>query len=231
MRRGFTLIELLVVVGILAVLAAILFPVFARAREKARQASCLSNVRQLLVGLHMYASDNDDFLPRHCPCCPHYTGTAPNLVYFHGCWAAQIYPYVKNSQVFACPSARDSPMSGQLSAAGGNFPAVSRGYGFNLGLDYRLMGQVRFPADCFALADSNNYDGTDPTRDCCPTGFIGPTPRGPGCCAVKAPFGHVSQRHNEGANVGYVDGHAKWLKFSEAAFGNTSTTRNWQPSG
>ena len=66
-RRGFTLIELLVVIAIIAILAAILFPVFAKAREKARQTSCLSNVKQLGLGLMMYAQDYDEKLPSYLP--------------------------------------------------------------------------------------------------------------------------------------------------------------------
>jgi prepilin-type N-terminal cleavage/methylation domain-containing protein len=76
-RRGFTLIELLVVIAIIAILAAILFPVFARAREKARQTSCLSNVKQLSLGMLMYTQDYDERLPR-CDCNSYHQGT---------CWA------------------------------------------------------------------------------------------------------------------------------------------------
>ncbi len=89
MRRksGFTLIELLVVIAIIAILAAILFPVFAQAREKARQASCQSNVKNLAVAISMYAQDYDERMPQ---------GTRGNIR-----WGGQIQPYVKNLQLNA----------------------------------------------------------------------------------------------------------------------------------
>src|SRR5881409_6940 len=95
-RRAFTLIELLVVIAIIAILAAILFPVFAQAREKARQTACLSNMKQIGIGLIMYASDYDSQYP------PSQLGTngAPNLV----SWPQIMQPYIKNEQVFVCPS-------------------------------------------------------------------------------------------------------------------------------
>jgi len=92
---GFTLIELLVVIAIIAILAAILFPVFARARESARASTCLSNLRQLGIAWHMYADDHDDAFP----CDSHASNPHPRLV-------RQLEPYVKNYQIFYCPSAR-----------------------------------------------------------------------------------------------------------------------------
>ncbi|MDR3707420.1 MAG: DUF1559 domain-containing protein [Capsulimonadaceae bacterium] len=93
-RVGFTLIELLVVIGIIAILAAILFPVFATAREKARQTSCASNEKQLGLGFLQYIQDNDD--------------TYPNGIVSWGTptanWTCQVYPYVKSTAVFTCPS-------------------------------------------------------------------------------------------------------------------------------
>ena len=89
MRKGFTLIELLVVIAIIAILAAILFPVFAKAREKARQASCESNLKQLALGMLMYAQDYDEKLPANWgpACWP--TGLKTGLW-----WYAAVYPYV-----------------------------------------------------------------------------------------------------------------------------------------
>ena len=104
MRRGFTLIELLVVIAIIAILAAILFPVFARAREKARQASCSSNVKQLALGISMYAQDYDEKNPG---CYRDTTAAARGPLSNSGTywyWEDMILPYVGNEQVYLCPS-------------------------------------------------------------------------------------------------------------------------------
>jgi prepilin-type N-terminal cleavage/methylation domain-containing protein len=102
--RGFTLIELLVVIAIIAILAAILFPVFAQAREKAREAACLSNVKQLGLALQMYAQDYDETLPNHAQDTEKFL--APNAP---ANWAKGLQSYVKNTQVFSCPSAPMAP--------------------------------------------------------------------------------------------------------------------------
>ncbi len=96
-RRGFTLIELLVVIAIIAILAAILFPVFSRAREAARKTSCASNLRQLGLASHMYAQDHDELLP-----CDYY---ACNSSTTHARLVGQILPYINNTQIMYCPSA------------------------------------------------------------------------------------------------------------------------------
>lgn len=90
---GFTLIELLVVIAIIAILAAILFPVFAKAREKARQSTCISNLKQLGLAFSQYIEDNNELYP------PLYNpGVTPNTF-----WASEIFPYVKSGGVYACP--------------------------------------------------------------------------------------------------------------------------------
>jgi prepilin-type N-terminal cleavage/methylation domain-containing protein/prepilin-type processing-associated H-X9-DG protein len=106
-RRGFTLIELLVVIAIIAILASILFPVFSKARERARAATCVSNMKQIGIGMSMYTQDYDEFLPE-----PGLQGVFRNAgntglgQLFMGVqpFHLAIQPYVKNYQVFACPS-------------------------------------------------------------------------------------------------------------------------------
>ncbi len=97
MRRGFTLIELLVVIAIIAILAAMLFPVFGRTREAARRTTCVSNLRQLGLAAHMYSSDYDGLMP-----CDYY---ACNSGWTHSRLVGQLLPYIKNMNILYCPSA------------------------------------------------------------------------------------------------------------------------------
>jgi prepilin-type N-terminal cleavage/methylation domain-containing protein len=132
--RGFTLIELLVVVAIISLLAAILFPVFARARENARRASWMSNLKQLGLGFMMYTQDYDEMLPRNA-----ITLSAPQIYPSSTTkggttwlWWHMIYPYVKNTQVFICPSS-DTTWAGDyypLNSAGTRYAS----YGYNIAL-------------------------------------------------------------------------------------------------
>jgi len=196
-RTGFTLIELLVVIAIIAILAAILFPVFAKAREKARQSSCASNLKQLGLAFLMYSQDYDERLPSY-----RMANSSP------GCqinWWNQIPPYVKNTQIFICPSTQFSYPSG--------------GYGANLSHvspcgSCVAMGTIARPAQAFMLWDA--------AIDGCATGSpvdgveSGPAVHSycPVCvnCADLIGGSGASSRHNGGANVALVDGHVKWYK-------------------
>jgi prepilin-type N-terminal cleavage/methylation domain-containing protein/prepilin-type processing-associated H-X9-DG protein len=104
-RRGFTLIELLVVIAIIAILAAILFPTFAQAREKARQAACFSNCKQIGLAYQMYAQDYDEAAVPGCNFNAGYDQKKDSRAWYDGLLA----PYVKNERVFQCPSFRPSP--------------------------------------------------------------------------------------------------------------------------
>ena len=198
-RHGFTLIELLVVIAIIAILAAILFPVFARAREKARAASCLSNCKQLGLGLMMYCQDNDEY----------YTINEP-----HGAndvaakwWCSRIYPYVKNKQIWACPSA---PSVVSYYYADGSLPArtIPHGWGFDqVHYPYRTIydtpmtiGDIKQPANSGVLFEKTNAITTMPYVYCAV------------CYPTAAAYtSQVADRHNNGLNVRFYDGHAKWL--------------------
>jgi prepilin-type N-terminal cleavage/methylation domain-containing protein/prepilin-type processing-associated H-X9-DG protein len=115
-RRGFTLIEILVTVAIIAILAAILFPVFARARENARKAACMSNLKQIGLAMMQYTQDYDETYPTAWT-----TDTPSKIIY----WYQVLDPYVKNKQVFICPTAGKILKSDGTVQHGG-------GYGYNM---------------------------------------------------------------------------------------------------
>jgi len=143
MRRGFTLIELLVVIAIIAILAAILFPVFARAREKARQSSCLSNVKQICVAILSYAQDWDERLPM----CRWHDGTT-----WRG-FREEVMPYMKSTQILVCPS--DSGASISYGASCSNSYSTM---GYNTGV---ALAQVNYPAETYLiLCGLSNYEHT-----------------------------------------------------------------------
>jgi prepilin-type N-terminal cleavage/methylation domain-containing protein/prepilin-type processing-associated H-X9-DG protein len=190
-RRGFTLIELLVVIAIIAILAAILFPVFAKAREKARQTSCLSNTKQLLLADQMYAQDYDEILARYAD---RYCGAGGRHM-----WNQVWEPYIKNTQIFRCPS---NPA--QALGIAVNYPDIHTCAGPAGGPYYtgRALAEIHFPAEAMSLVDS--IAALVYCRVHYPTGVTNyPTNRVP------------MDRHNEGVNVGFCDGHAKWRRATD----------------
>ena len=209
-RKGFTLIELLVVIAIIAILAAILFPVFARAREKARQTSCVNNVKQLALGFLMYAQDYDEILPWYADrAC--YSPGLPGIRPGQGArgrvmWDEAVQPYVKNWQITVCPS-----MATVAQSIGVNHPHIARCPGGAAPAPRgpgTALAQMQVPSQAMMLADS--VAALIYCRICYPTGTeAGAHPTG------RVPVPPVQNRHNEGVNVGYADGHAKWLQGSQ----------------
>jgi prepilin-type N-terminal cleavage/methylation domain-containing protein len=138
LRAGFTLIELLVVIAIIAILAAILFPVFAQVRDKARMTSCGSNMRQLALGVMMYCQDNDETLPMAL-------NFAAPVANPERLWSSQVQPYIKNTGIFLCPSATNAVYSGTWAGRG----AMPIGYNSLTGYD--PLG-AEAPSSVMALA-------------------------------------------------------------------------------
>jgi len=201
MKRGFTLIELLVVIAIIAILAAILFPVFARAREKARQSSCLSNVKQMTLGVLMYTQDYDETTPLSAGYTQEVDVLDPedggnDTDYSHIYWFECIVPYVKNAQIFSCPSYSGKNISsgGSPSAPHPRFPDGVN-YGFNTYAARKTLGNFVHPAQVGLICDGyNNY-----WRLKCPG-------------SDNDHYMWSYNRHNDGSNASFVDGHTKWIK-------------------
>lgn len=143
-QEGFTLIELLVVIAIIAILAAILFPVFAKAREKARQIACLSNEKQLVLGLLQYTQDNDEKFPTG------YLGGG-NDGYGLG-WGAMVYPYVKSVGVYKCP---DDPtgVANNLNGYGPLEVDYPISYAFNPNVAHDGLPALNAPASTVLLTE------------------------------------------------------------------------------
>ncbi|MCW3062018.1 MAG: prepilin-type N-terminal cleavage/methylation domain [Capsulimonas sp.] len=221
-KRGFTLIELLVVIAIIAILAAILFPVFAKAREKARQISCLSNEKQIGLAILQYSQDSDERMPcgTQIPVGGDYTLDGIG-------WAGQVYPYVKSTAVFKCP---DDSTSGS-SAAPITYPIsysmslqVTRSGLSDFTSDSKsvmLFETVGSAANILAVGDGVNGDNTSPAADGNPEGFngVGRFATGVMSGANPSEVGNTNHfydtktgRHTDASNFLMADGHAKWIR-------------------
>lgn len=235
LRRGFTLIELLVVIAVIALLAAILFPVFARARENARRTSCMSNMKQLGLGMLQYAQDYDE---SYFGSTRMSTPPTPAILVYPGVgWAGAMYAYVKNAQVYKCPNDTNT-------GSGNNVPVS---YAFNYYAAATKLSQHAYPAlgILFSEISGSSVNVTDPLESgsntysvidngdillwansaglvqCCKTGAAIYHTRGAG--VLDAGKGRLRDhdepgpqptqpRHFDGATYAYLDGHAKWVR-------------------
>jgi prepilin-type N-terminal cleavage/methylation domain-containing protein len=219
-RKGFTLIELLIVIAIIAILAAILFPVFARARENARRASCQSNLKQIGLGLMQYTQDYDERLIRAW----YINNQQSDTTYYK--WMDTIYPYVKSEQVFVCPSdsGRNYTYHRNLTA-----PSGSRYGSYSINAAYATdeggtniaqspagewsvtLASLQAPATTMWAADGNGafeftWIGAAPP-------FANPTISN----TTPRTLGNIVERHLDTTVVLYTDGHVKSLKLDALA--------------
>ncbi len=224
-RGGFTLIELLVVIAIIAILAAILFPVFSRAREQARKAACMSNLKNIATAWMMYLQDWDEtLLPYECWNCNGPDPHDPNRR-----WAVRLQPYIKNLKIFECPSGSTCTLQ-QWGPCGWawQFPPEWKGIRFGYGYNNLLAGwgipdpsggttgtgrplaQVKRPAEVVAIADSAH-------KDACCNRITFPNTCGSGwVCSPNLQDRNKwpeYTRHTNGSIVIFADGHVKWLDY------------------
>ena len=212
-RRGFTLIELLVVIAIIAILAAILFPVFAKARENARRASCQSAMKQVGMGLMQYVQDYDEtyvlqsgdarIISNGTSAAPRAMGTVPHN------FADKLHPYIKSEAVWRCPSS-------SRTGSGGGRGRVS--YHLNGCINGQAMASVQSPATVAAFRDP----GSSTSWDQC---YVRPLPPAPnalymGDCDTnqgtlaneRNGVANALGPHFDGYTVAFADGHVKWLR-------------------
>ncbi len=224
-RRGFTLIELLVVIAIIAILAAILFPVFARARAKAQQNNCLSNVKQICLAWLTYTSDYDQRIPGGC-------NGADTCTWGGSYLGSYLKPYLKNQQILLCPSTSTAPITWN-SGCGSADPIWYTDYLYNsayLGQNGCADARQGYPplkdSDFMHPAETWNYaDGpVNASYSLFPSSAatygVYYTANANGMSVndpnQRAHVSNVSYRHNGGANFSFCDGHAKWLSLGYA---------------
>jgi prepilin-type N-terminal cleavage/methylation domain-containing protein/prepilin-type processing-associated H-X9-DG protein len=225
-KRAFTLIELLVVIAIIAILAAILFPVFARAREAARSTACKSNLKQIGTAMAMYSQDYDELLT---PTYVYADAPANTLLSW---FPDLLHPYVKNAKIWVCPS--QAPNSAGVwtsnwkrlwmpAGTGPGFQILQVGYGANDGGSAMPGGaspvaqaQVQKPAEKIALVDAITPEIWDYASDSCGGAAHDHQPSGIDCALVQHSQGPrrgaVRLTHSDAFNVLFLDGHVKVRK-------------------
>jgi prepilin-type N-terminal cleavage/methylation domain-containing protein/prepilin-type processing-associated H-X9-DG protein len=235
-RSGFTLIELLVVIAIISILAAILFPVFYQTREKARAIACLSNQKQITLALFQYVMDNDETYPQEHPATSNPavdddSGQLEGIDY--GSPFEKLMPYVSHGnatdtasltqQLFVCPDDPD-PHGASLGAVCTS-TAPEPGVTSYLINAYFLFGchlsQLQVPASTIYLTERSDAFCDVHVHPWLGEIYLSAPPPTPANCSIQpndvpnpdGMFAIATDRHQEGANYGFADGHAKWEKY------------------
>lgn len=221
--KGFTLIELLVVIAIISILAAILFPVFARARENARRASCQSNLKQIGLGVLMYVQDYDEKYPLSLSITTQPTPDGQSMQ-TGWVWQQTIYPYTKSDQVYVCPSSTraSNPSIGNYGANAlmmpqdtmTGFPAVALAAVQSPSITYMLMDSGTYAIAPLAVAGLNDGASSVTTPAASFWYLPGTAALTGNVTGMKSELvsDYASGRHFEGVNVAFADGHVKWQK-------------------
>jgi prepilin-type N-terminal cleavage/methylation domain-containing protein/prepilin-type processing-associated H-X9-DG protein len=254
-RNAFTLIELLVVIAIIAILAAILFPVFAQARAKARQASCLSNMKQIGTGIMMYTQDYDETLPGNTPLntngitdgrwpapatSAHSAGLSEPLGWMqpydpanpgtYRIWARDIQPYIKNLAVFHCPETKPRSADGTC-AAGGGTCEVTGPDATRAGIGNILLNGITASKTLAAIPAPADIIFCHEVRNY--NRVAQEKPRGilQGGEVLYTNFTNAfyDVLHSGGADLLFCDGHAKWQRRSNIRFAQFGAPESLNP--
>lgn len=255
LKKGFTLIELLVVIAIIAILAAILFPVFGRARENARRSSCQSNIKQIGLGFKQYIQDYDEKYPIAIASsdATFSSGATGSGTDDKG-WAESLQPYMKSTQIFQCPSEVNPPVTPSgTNTAGGSTPGYSDYWSNANIVNNNGVSEASLDAQALTVLNGDgfgaggsatltdgtsayivNYDGVAAAGPGSPLGTVAVSKYRSVVTADNPVFdasaataiGRGGKRHLDGSNFGFADGHAKWLRPEKLLNDPTSANTN-----